>query len=239
MNAGVRGISSGGIASTGFCILYKIYTMNISKSDLTKMLFHEDSAFIKCIGLLLIRYTFPAKQFGEYLEDILDDDTEISSVESRKVKSMEVSELVRKLFSSELKWYDTILPRIPVMVLKDLERVFKENEEADGKYGGGWGGSDGSDDDGADFWGSAVVKNDNKNGKKVDRVKNGRNSKADTRSSKIDSNNSQIEGKPSYSADKYNKNDKYASIGRRNHDRYENLGNRNRSRSRSPIRRYR
>jgi len=245
MNAGVRGISSGGIASTGFCILYKIFTMNISKSDLTKMLFHEDSAFIKCMGLLLIRYTFPPKEFGEYLEDILDDETEISSVESRKVKPMEVSEFVRKLFSSELKWYDTILPRIPVMVLKDLGRVFKENEEADGKYGEGWGGSDGSDD-GADFWGSAVVKNDNKNGKNDKsgkRGKNGRNGKSDARSEKTDAKNAQIEGKPSYSTDKYNKNDKYASVERRNYDRYEDTENGrvriNRSRSRSPVRRYR
>ena len=163
MNAGVRGISSGGIASTCFCILYKIYTLKISKKDLTKMLFHEDSAYIKCLGLLLIRYTFPPKMFAEYLEDILDDETEIETIESRKRKSMTIGDFVKKLFSGDLKWYDTILPRIPVTAQKDLDQMFKENEEADEKYGGGWG-----DDDGDDFWGTSV-KADNKSRNQYDK----------------------------------------------------------------------
>jgi len=168
MNAGVRGISSGGIASTCFCILYKIYTLKISKKDLTKMLFHEDSAYIKCLALLLIRYTFPPKIFAEYLEDILDDETEIESIESKKRKSMTVGDFVKKLFNGDLKWYDTILPRIPVTAQKDLDQMFKENEEADEKYGGGWG-----DEDGDDFWGSSV-KTDNKSRNPYDKFDSSR-----------------------------------------------------------------
>jgi len=155
-NASVRGIGSGGIASTAFCILYKLYTLRMTRKELTKILYHPDNGYVKALGVLLVRYTFPPKEFIEYIEDIVDDETELSTVESTRTHPMTVGSLTRKLFSGDLKWYDTILPRIPVPVQKQIDEFLKDNDGADAKYGGVWGSDDG-DDDGSDFWGTALT----------------------------------------------------------------------------------
>merc|ERR1712050_264510 len=117
-----------------------------------------------------------------------------------------VKEFIEKLFSGQLKWYDTILPRIPGHVQKSLEQAFKDSQEAEGKYGGGWG--SGSDEDGGGFWGGAL-----------------KESKPTRREDRRHKNYDRYEKSRRY--DKYDRYDKYSSSSYRR---------RSRSRSRSPVR---
>lgn len=55
MCGGVRGVGVGGIISSAFCILYKLFTMRLTRKQVYGLLNHADSPFIRGIGFLYVR----------------------------------------------------------------------------------------------------------------------------------------------------------------------------------------
>lgn len=51
----VRGVAAGGIVSTAFCLLFKLFTFKLTRKQLTAMLNHRDSPYIRGIGFIYIR----------------------------------------------------------------------------------------------------------------------------------------------------------------------------------------
>lgn len=46
----VRGVGAGGIVSTAFCLLYKLYTLRLTRKQLNGLLTHSDSPYIRALG---------------------------------------------------------------------------------------------------------------------------------------------------------------------------------------------
>lgn len=46
----VRGVGAGGIVSTAYCLLYKLYTLRLTRKQLNGLLNHTDSPFIRALG---------------------------------------------------------------------------------------------------------------------------------------------------------------------------------------------
>jgi hypothetical protein len=46
----VRGVGAGGIVSTAFCLLYKLYTLRLTRKQVNGLLTHTDSSFIRALG---------------------------------------------------------------------------------------------------------------------------------------------------------------------------------------------
>lgn len=59
-------MGAGGIVSTAFCLLYKLYTLRLTRKQVNGLLQHTDSPYIRALG----RY--------EILADLCLADTEIS-----------------------------------------------------------------------------------------------------------------------------------------------------------------
>lgn len=55
----VRGVAAGGIVSTAFCLLYKLFTLKLTRKQLTAMINHKDSPYIRGIGFMYIRWARP------------------------------------------------------------------------------------------------------------------------------------------------------------------------------------
>ena len=51
----VRGVAAGGIVSTPYCLLYKLFTLKLTRRQVTTMLNHRDSPYIRGLGFLYIR----------------------------------------------------------------------------------------------------------------------------------------------------------------------------------------
>merc|ERR1712004_86164 len=143
MNAGVRGISQGGLASSGFCLLWKLFTLKPSKHDLEKILYHRDSVYIRAIGLLFVRLCVKPSSYLDWISDCLTDDTDIPNIkpahQGNPRDNTTLGAYTQDLFSSNLKYHDTIMPRIPITVLKDIKSTVEDEQDADEKYGGDWG----------------------------------------------------------------------------------------------------
>nr|CAI5868979.1 unnamed protein product [Callosobruchus analis] len=74
MCGGVRGVGAGGIVSTAYCLLYKLFTLKLTRKQLNGLINHTDSPYIRALGFMYIRYTFPPPQLLDWYEDYLEDE---------------------------------------------------------------------------------------------------------------------------------------------------------------------
>ncbi|KAL3795925.1 hypothetical protein HJC23_002196 [Cyclotella cryptica] len=104
--------------STAFCLLLRLFTLRCTEKQMTLMLDHVDSPYIRCIGFLYLRYAADPGRIWSWFEPYLYDD---ESVQIRQGKAnTTVGEYVRMLLEN-LEYYGTRLPRLPLA----LERQFK------------------------------------------------------------------------------------------------------------------
>ncbi len=55
MCGGVRGVGAGGVVSTPYCLLYKLFTLRPTRKQLYGLLNHTDSPYIRAVGFMFIR----------------------------------------------------------------------------------------------------------------------------------------------------------------------------------------
>lgn len=120
MCGGVRGVGAGGIVSSAYCLLYKLYTLKLTRKQVNGLLTHTDSPFIRGLGFMYIRYTQPPQDLWDWYEEYLEDEEEID-VKAGDGSPMTMGEMLRS-FLTKLEWYATLFPRIPVPIMKDIER---------------------------------------------------------------------------------------------------------------------
>lgn len=124
MCGGVRGVGAGGIVSTGYCLLYKLFTLKLTERQLVQLIDHPDSPYIRGLGFMFIRYCQHPNTFWDWFEPYLEDDEEIDPKAGGGC-SMTIGQLVRS-FLLKLDWYGTLFPRIPVPIHKDIDQRLRE-----------------------------------------------------------------------------------------------------------------
>lgn len=89
----VRGVGTGGIVSSAFCLLFKLFTLRLTRKQVNGLINHRDSPYIRGIGflyiryfnlvvyckvlicfLILCRYTQPPADLWDWFEAYLDDE---------------------------------------------------------------------------------------------------------------------------------------------------------------------
>ena len=93
----VRGVGTGGIVSSAFCLLFKLFTIRLTRKQVNGLINHRDSPYIRGLGFLYIRctmiveenrhssssmhclvivcrYTQPPADLWEWFEPYLDDE---------------------------------------------------------------------------------------------------------------------------------------------------------------------
>lgn len=120
MCGGVRGVGAGGIVSTAFCLLYKLYTLRLTRKQVNGLLQHTDSPYIRALGFMYIRYTQPPADLFDWYVDYLDDDEEVDP-RAGGGGSTTIGVLVRQMMI-KLDWFSTLFPRIPVPIQKQIEQ---------------------------------------------------------------------------------------------------------------------
>lgn len=129
MCGGVRGVGAGGIVSTAFCLLYKLYTLRLTRKQVNGLLTHGDSPYIRALGFMYLRFTQPPGDLYDWYESYLLDEEEID-VKAGGGQTMTIGQMIRQ-WLTKLDWFSTLFPRIPVPIQKQneskLERFAREN----------------------------------------------------------------------------------------------------------------
>lgn len=129
MCGGVRGVGAGGVVSTAFCLLYKLFTIRLSRKQLVSMINNRDSPYIRGIGFMYIRFCQPPQDLWAWMEPYLDDEEQIDP-RSGGGDVMAMAQVV-KMMLTKLDWYGTLFPRIPVPIQKEIEQKFREKAKLD------------------------------------------------------------------------------------------------------------
>ncbi|XP_057326545.1 pre-mRNA-splicing factor 38B-like isoform X1 [Microplitis mediator] len=120
----VRGVGAGGIVSTAYCLLYKLFTLRLTRKQLNGLINHPDSPYIRALGFMYIRYTQPPADLFSWYDEYLDDEEEFD-VKAGGGQMMKMGEILKQ-FLTKLEWFSTLFPRIPVPIQKELEQRLSE-----------------------------------------------------------------------------------------------------------------
>ncbi|XP_012350476.1 pre-mRNA-splicing factor 38B isoform X1 [Apis florea] len=120
----VRGVGAGGIVSTAYCLLYKLFTLRLTRKQLNGLINHPDSPYIRALGFMYIRYTQPPADLFNWYSDYLEDEEELD-VKAGGGQVMKMGDILKQ-FLTKLEWFSTLFPRIPVPIQKELEHRLAE-----------------------------------------------------------------------------------------------------------------
>ncbi|BFZ05992.1 hypothetical protein BsWGS_09031 [Bradybaena similaris] len=134
MCGGVRGVGAGGIVSSAFCLLYKLFTLKLTKKQVNHLINHKDSPYIRGLGFMYIRYTQQPSDLWDWYEGFLND--EELDVKAGGGHVMTIGEMLRQ-WLVKLEWYSTLFPRIPVPIQKDIDVKLRSRPFTSGYQGYG------------------------------------------------------------------------------------------------------
>lgn len=120
MCGGVRGVGAGGIVSTAFCLLYKLFTLKLTRKQVNGLITHPDSPYIRALGFMYIRFTQPPADLWDWYDEYLEDPEELD-VKAGGGQVMSIGDMLCH-FLSKLDWFSTLFPRIPVPIQQGLEK---------------------------------------------------------------------------------------------------------------------
>ncbi|XP_014251084.1 pre-mRNA-splicing factor 38B isoform X1 [Cimex lectularius] len=120
MCGGVRGVGAGGIVSTAYCLLFKLFTLKLTRKQLNGLITHPDSPYIRALGFMYIRYTQPPPDLWDWYDEYLEDSEELD-VKAGGGQVMTIGNIL-KTFLCKLEWFSTLFPRIPVPIQQKIER---------------------------------------------------------------------------------------------------------------------
>lgn len=120
MCGGVRGVGAGGIVSTAYCLLYKLFTLKLTRKQLNGLITHPDSPYIRALGFMYIRYTQPPADLWDWYDEYLDDNEELD-VKAGGGQFMTIGNILKN-FLCKLEWFSTLFPRIPVPIQQKIEK---------------------------------------------------------------------------------------------------------------------
>ena len=123
MCSGLRGVSNAGVPSTAYMLLMKLYTLQVTKSQIQSMLDHTDSPYIRAIGLLYLRQCCDPKQLWGWVEKYASDEEKFD--EGGEGNEVTIGRFVRRLLT-EQEFYDTMLPRLPVPIAREMQKKLDE-----------------------------------------------------------------------------------------------------------------
>jgi pre-mRNA-splicing factor 38B len=113
-----------------FCLLYKLYTLKLTRKQLNGLIKHTDSPYIRGLGFMYIRFTQPPADLFDWYEEFLHDEEEID-VKAGGGNSMTIGQMCRQ-FLTKLDWFSTLFPRIPVPIQKSIEQKLAEYDRENG-----------------------------------------------------------------------------------------------------------
>eukprot|EP00922_Rhytidocystis_sp_ex-Travisia-forbesii_P048503 GHVS01072241.1.p1 GENE.GHVS01072241.1~~GHVS01072241.1.p1 ORF type:complete len:634 (-),score=127.25 GHVS01072241.1:199-2100(-) len=100
--------------STLFCCIYKFFMMKLTDKQVSQLLDHVDSPYIRCAGFLFLRYIHPPEKLWSWYEPYFIDNEEFTpGADKQRITTM--GEYVETLITED-KYFSTVLPRLPVKI---------------------------------------------------------------------------------------------------------------------------
>jgi len=110
-----------GDPSSAFCLLYRLFSLRISVRQVELLIEHPDSPYIRALGFLFLRFVCDPRELWDWLGPYVQDEENFKPRASPSAGPITLGRYVSDLLL-DMKYYDLMLPRIPVPVHKDIQR---------------------------------------------------------------------------------------------------------------------
>jgi len=111
--------NSNTLPSALFCCLYRFFTLGLDSRQLRRLIESQESPYIRCLGLLYVRFGLPHDHLLGWLTEYLLDDEEFKPSPDSDWRTT-VGEYVENLLRED-KYYTTVLPRLPMVTKRQVE----------------------------------------------------------------------------------------------------------------------
>lgn len=117
------------VPSSAFQIVFRLGVFTLSKKQVRSMLRNELSPYIAAVAVLLLRYTASPKELWRWFSPLIEDETPFRDSADASAPPTTLGAWVRGLLT-ELNYFTTVLPRIPVPVQRDIKARLRVMEQA-------------------------------------------------------------------------------------------------------------
>ncbi|KAG0344298.1 PRP38 pre-mRNA processing factor 38 domain-containing protein B [Podila humilis] len=111
----------GSTPSTAWVIMFKFWSLPLTVRQLENLIDHPHSVYLRGIGFLYLRYVCKPDQLWDWLGPYLEDDQPITLQGGVRPIQSTIGKMCYMLLNDQ-KFLGQILPRIPVLVMRDLEK---------------------------------------------------------------------------------------------------------------------
>lgn len=119
------------VPSSAFCLLLRLFTLRCSEKQMTLMLNHVDSPYIRCIGFLYLRYATEPSALYSFYEPYLYDEEPVRIYSNPSRPETTIGEYVKSLLK-DMNYYGTVLPRLPVVIEREVKvKLMQEKQSED------------------------------------------------------------------------------------------------------------
>ncbi|KAF9580173.1 PRP38 pre-mRNA processing factor 38 domain-containing protein B [Lunasporangiospora selenospora] len=125
----------GSTPSTAWVIMYKFWTLPLTIRQLENLIDHPQSVYLRGIAFLYLRYVCKPDELWDWLGPYLEDDQEITLQGGVKAIHSTIGKMCYMLLNDQ-KFLGQMLPRIPVMIMRDLEKKLEPYADAARPKGG-------------------------------------------------------------------------------------------------------
>lgn len=107
------------LPSSAYCLLVKFLLMRLTIKQMNGILGMHGYPLVRAVGLLYLRYTAPPTDLWKWFEPLIEDDEDIRPASDKSIH-MTIGAYCIKLLT-EMQYYGTTLPRIPVLIERKLK----------------------------------------------------------------------------------------------------------------------
>uniref|UniRef100_A0A7S4N749 Pre-mRNA-splicing factor 38 n=1 Tax=Odontella aurita TaxID=265563 RepID=A0A7S4N749_9STRA len=118
--------------STAFCLLLRLLLLRCTAKQMSLMLDHVDSPYIRLVGMLYLRYACDPSQLWGWFEPYLYDEELVRVRSNPSAAETTVGEFVRTLLT-ERDYHGTMLPRLPVQMERDVKVKLLQAEQTEAR----------------------------------------------------------------------------------------------------------
>ncbi|KAF9083292.1 PRP38 pre-mRNA processing factor 38 domain-containing protein B [Mortierella sp. AD031] len=115
--------------STAWVLMYKFWTLRLTVKQIESLIDNAHSVYLRGLGFLYLRYVCKPDQLWDWLGHYLEDDQEITLQGGPKPVYSTIGKMCYMLLHDQ-KFQGQMLPRIPVLVMRDLEAKLEPYADA-------------------------------------------------------------------------------------------------------------
>ncbi|KAF9143392.1 PRP38 pre-mRNA processing factor 38 domain-containing protein B [Mortierella sp. GBA39] len=115
--------------STAWVLMYKFWTLRLTVRQIEGLIDNAHSVYLRGLGFLYLRFVCKPDQLWDWMGDYLEDDQEITLQAGPKPVYSTIGKMCYMLLHDQ-KFQGQMLPRIPVLVMRDLEQKLEPFADA-------------------------------------------------------------------------------------------------------------